>query len=216
MNRSLLPILACALLVPICLSGCTANRRTEQEKAVAEITKLGSTLEYETKRRDGSVLSVQLAGTQVTDAGLEHLQGLTRLQSLGLGGTQVTDAGLAHLQGLVQLQSLGLADTKITDAGLEHLQALTQLHSLGLGGTRITERRTGAPPSVDPTSDSEPFQYRRHGRRAGTPPELPQLRTLNLSKTEVTDAGLEHLKGLTQLEQLSLIGTLVTAPDATS
>ena len=46
-----------------------------------------------------------LDGTQVTDAGLEHLKGLSRLQELYLDGTQVTDAGLEHLKGLSQLKS---------------------------------------------------------------------------------------------------------------
>jgi Leucine-rich repeat (LRR) protein len=33
---------------------------------------------------------------------------------------------------------------------------------------------------------------------------LTQLRTLDLSRTEVTDAGLEHLKGLVHLESLDV------------
>src|ERR1035437_906240 len=39
---------------------------------------------------------------------------------------------------------------------------------------------------------------------------LDQLQTLNLSKTKVTDAGLEQLKGLNQLRTLNLINTKVT------
>ena len=34
----------------------------------------------------------------MTDAGLEHLKGLTKLQSLDLRNTQVTDAGVKGLQ----------------------------------------------------------------------------------------------------------------------
>ena len=45
----------------------------------------------------------------MTDAGLEHLKGLTNLQWLDLGGISwVTDAGLEHLKGLTNLQSLDL------------------------------------------------------------------------------------------------------------
>ena len=51
----------------------------------------------------------------MTDAGLEHLKGLNRLQRLWLNSTQVADAGLEHLKGLTQLQELGLASTKVTD-----------------------------------------------------------------------------------------------------
>ena len=42
----------------------------------------------------------------MTDAGLEHLKGLTQLRELNLNDTQVTDAGLEHLKGLTQLQSV--------------------------------------------------------------------------------------------------------------
>jgi Leucine-rich repeat (LRR) protein len=60
-------------------------------------------------------------GTNVTDAGLEHLNGLTQLQSLDLRVTNVTDAWLKHLKELTQLQSLDLRDTKVTDTGVEYL-----------------------------------------------------------------------------------------------
>ena len=39
--------------------------------------------------------------------------------------------------------------------------------------------------------------------------DLTQLRWLDLGGTRITDVGLEHLKGLTQLEVLSLDGTEV-------
>jgi len=39
-----------------------------------------------------------LDGTQVTDAVLAHLKGLTKLSELWLDGTQVTDAGVRELQ----------------------------------------------------------------------------------------------------------------------
>ena len=41
---------------------------------------------------------LELGDTQITDAGLEHLKGLTSLQILGLAGTQVTDAGVKDLE----------------------------------------------------------------------------------------------------------------------
>jgi hypothetical protein len=47
---------------------------------------------------------LNLARTQITDAGLRHLKGLTGLWSLYLSGTQVTDAGVQQLrQGLPRL-----------------------------------------------------------------------------------------------------------------
>jgi hypothetical protein len=47
---------------------------------------------------------------------------LPQLQELHLRGTQVTDAGLHHLEGMTNLDELDLTDTKVTAAGVETLQ----------------------------------------------------------------------------------------------
>ena len=60
--------------------------------------------------------------TQVTDAGLELVKGMTSLDMLSLSSPQVTDAGLEHLKRLTNLRFLSLNDTQVTDAGLEHLK----------------------------------------------------------------------------------------------
>lgn len=124
--------------------------------------------------------------SQVTDAVLENLKGLTELQVLYIIGIQVTDAGLEHLKGLKTLQELSVLHTQVTDAGLQHLQGLTALQELSLSGTQVTG--AGLP----------------HLR------ELTALKGIYLGNTQVTDAGLEHLKGMTALKELGLRGTQVT------
>ena len=57
-------------------------------------------------------------------------QGIDPTPNLYLGSTKVSDAGLQHLEGLTQLQRLYLDGTKVSDAGLEHLKGLTQLQGL--------------------------------------------------------------------------------------
>ena len=130
---------------------------------------------------------LSLDDTQVTDAGLEHLKGLTSLRSLFLGDTYVTDAGLEHLKGLTNISLLRLNNTRVTDAGLEHLKGLTNLASLYLAHTQVTdaglERLKG----------------------------LTKLTILDLCNTQFTDAGLEHLNGLTNLNVLALNETRSTA-----
>ena len=69
------------------------------------------------------VVGVDLNSTQIADAGLVHLKGLTSLDHLNLTHTQITDAGLEHLKGLTSLTTLDLSRTKITDAGLEQIKA---------------------------------------------------------------------------------------------
>jgi hypothetical protein len=82
---------------------------------------------------------VELRGTAVTDAWLEHLKGLPHLHGLGLDGAKVTDAGLEHLRSLSQLNKLDLSNTRVTDAGLEHLRGLTHLQLLVLKQTHVTD-----------------------------------------------------------------------------
>ncbi len=123
---------------------------------------------------------------KVTDAGLEPLERLPYVHTLGLSATQTTDAALKHLRGLKQLHTLVLDGTQVIDAGLGHLKGLAQLRVLWLSNTRVTdaglERLKG----------------------------LTKLEELKLDNTQVTDAGLEHLKRLPQLCTLSLEGTKVT------
>ncbi|MAV35037.1 MAG: hypothetical protein CMJ59_06220, partial [Planctomycetaceae bacterium] len=81
----------------------------------------------------GEVIKVTFNGSQITDAGLVHLTGLTDLQTLDLTlCTNVTDAGLVHLQGRTTLEYLNLNGTGVTDAGLAHLAGLTKLQSISL------------------------------------------------------------------------------------
>ena len=58
------------------------------------------------------------------DVDLACLAALPNLDTLDLSGTNVSDAGLANLEGLPQLTFLNLDQTKITDAGLQHLKGL--------------------------------------------------------------------------------------------
>lgn len=77
---------------------------------------------------------LNLSDSDVTNAGIAHLQPLTQLQSLDLHSCRdLTDASLLYLQPLTHLQSLDLNSCyKFTDAGLAHVQPLTHLQSLTL------------------------------------------------------------------------------------
>ena len=66
---------------------------------------------------------IGLQGANVTDAGLEHLHGMTSLEHLDLlNNMRVTDAGIEHLGGLINLRWLSLEGTQVTSEGVEKLQ----------------------------------------------------------------------------------------------
>ena len=82
---------------------------------------------------------LQLMGTNVTDADLVHLRGLTKLEGLGLRSTAVTGSGLAQLTGLKKLNFINLADTRLTDAEMPTLGKFPGITGLNLSNTKITD-----------------------------------------------------------------------------
>jgi hypothetical protein len=76
-----------------------------------------------THRRQPSPTSkvLFLNGTKVTDAGLQDLARLKRLNILGLERTRVTDARLAHIEGMTMLKAVHLIDTGVTAQGVARL-----------------------------------------------------------------------------------------------
>ena len=80
--------------------------------------KLGARIERDDY---GEVVKVTLPN-QITDDGLVHLAGLTKLETLNLWNTQITDNGLVHLVGLTALRRLGLTVARVTESGLAELE----------------------------------------------------------------------------------------------
>lgn len=93
--------------------------------------------------RSGEIETVEinLTGIEFGDDDLAHLADWPRLPalySLNLAGTNVTDAGLKNLKRLSQLRHLDLSRTAMTDSGLNDLQSLSRLKHLTLQG--LSER----------------------------------------------------------------------------
>lgn len=134
------------------------------------------------------VTTMDLMG-EVTGNGLALLEELQNLEELTLAATSVTDDGLKHLAGLKNLRILAFTETLTEtpiDEGLQYLEGLESLEELDLSETIVTD---------------ESLKYLAR---------LGRLRVLNLTFTDVTDAGLQHLNALDALEELDLMGTAVT------
>ncbi|GAA4429744.1 hypothetical protein [Bremerella cremea] len=125
---------------------------------------------------------LDLRGTQITDAALEHLKDLPQIQELYVGGSVVTDTEptLFHarftdhavdpLVKLTTLKVLSLAKTDIGDPAVAQLPALPQLEVLFLLGTKVTDD------CVESLA------------------QMKSLRELYLQETAVTPAALEKLR----------------------
>jgi internalin A len=144
--------------------------KVKQERAIAEIKKLGGEVEVDIDRPDRPVVAVNLKHTKVIDASLQLLKELTRLEKLCLKDTHVTDDGVIYIKGLTNIEVLELGRTKVTDKALEHLKGFTRLRTLDLAGTEVTNKGL------------------EHLKG------LSRLQTLDLSGTKVTNAGIDDLQ----------------------
>jgi internalin A len=130
---------------------------------------------------------VILVDCRVTDAGLAHLTGLSRLKSLDLRiAPRGKGVSLVPLEGLARLEKLDLRGLSLADANLVHLAGLTRLKEINLSQTPIT--------------DAELVHLR----------DLKGLRSLMLDQCCITSEGLLSLGGLNRLEVLALSRTRVT------
>jgi Leucine Rich Repeat (LRR) protein len=144
--------------------------------------------------RTTTLTYLSLAGTQISDDGLQHLQNMKQLKVLSLARTAVTDAGLKQLQPLGQLEYLGLRGTKVTDDGLQTVAGFRRLKGLHLGDTAITSRGIAA---LKPLAKLDFLRLRgtKIGDEAIEPlSELAALRRLDVGGTAISDAGVARLR----------------------
>jgi len=202
-----------------------AEWKFEQERAIAELEKLGC------RFRERPVVKLTL-GRRVGDADLVHLKSLPHLRELRFETTQVTNAGLVHLKELPGLQTLEFAgrptQQKLTGKApgcakgphpvvdeLEPEAAETALEQ----PAQPMEKRDKAAAElesevVEPrrSQDAALAEIKKLGGRVAVQETRPgrPVEILILYGPRVTDAALVHLKGLTSLKSLSLWATQVT------
>ena len=88
MNRLVLAFLALGLSFVVVARDGTVQPNTEQAEAIAAIEKSGGKVTVDEKAPDKPVIAVDFQHTHVTDAGLEPLRVLPKLQTLTLRLTQ--------------------------------------------------------------------------------------------------------------------------------
>jgi internalin A len=88
--------------------------------------------------KNADLTTLNLASTDITDAGLKELRHFKSLRWLNLFGTKITDASLQYLGDLENLTSLYLNQTEVTDKGLQALRRLKNLKHLTLSQTETT------------------------------------------------------------------------------
>ena len=132
-----------------------------------------------------SLGQIQLAGTRVTDAGMEHLAKIRTLALVNVERTQVGDEGLAKLVTLPQLGDLWIADTKVTDTGLAKLNSAQNIWRLSIGGASVAD---------------ESLKHLTG---------LKKMSGLRVQSERVTEKGLQTLLAAPKLRQVTLLDSKV-------
>ncbi len=173
---------------------------------------------------------MHLRGEGVTDAGIEQIARMKTLKALSFRGCPITDAGLAQLADLPQLERLSLWDTHVTGNGLaclataarlsrldtdidgsrelkhafDQIGNLTQLKGLHISGPVRSQdlKQLVGLTNLEFLAVSSPID--NYGALCLA--KMRSLKSLTLSKSMITDSGLEELSRLGKLESLEIDG----------
>jgi Leucine-rich repeat (LRR) protein len=152
-----------------------------------------------------------LAGTRITDAGLEEIAPLKDLSFLDLNTTEITDRGLAVLQDKTQLEELNVCGCAgVGDDGMQHLNGMSNLRRLALGNTRVGDSGIARLSTLKELQFLDLAATKVTDAAAPDLAAFPKLDDLNLAQTSVTDHAMEQLKAAMSLRSLNVTGTQVT------
>jgi len=145
----------------------------------------------------------------VSNLGLRHLSQLTNLEALNLDSREIGDEGLHHLRHLKNLKALDIFSGRITDTGCSHISKMKSLELLELCGGMITDFGCAMLASLDNLTSLNLSQNDSiTDRGAAALASLSELRALNLSNTGVSLSALDHFEKFTKLQSLALYGCM--------
>ncbi len=148
----------------------------------------------------------RLTFLKLTDCrvGEDLLETISRLPltTLDLGGTDVTDAGVAHLVGMQSLERVVLSNTRITDRSLSLLSELPVLTQLDVSGTEISGAGFQDLSRIPMLSDLQANCAQLSDDSLRHLSSFSSLRSLSLGL--LGKEGLRHLADLSHLEQLRI------------
>ena len=193
-----------------------ALQLAQEQKLAERIAQLGGsatwggTLEGRGGQGRSYLGSIDLSGTQVTDADLAEIGKLPYLTHLALNDTQVSDSGMRHLAELPCLVQLEVCGTSVTDQGVRQIAQIQSLEVLKLDRCPITNE------ALDDIAQLSSLWMLYLNETAitgeGLLPlqKLSHLRTLSLEKTQVTDQDCDSLSNVPALEMVHVAGTQVS------
>lgn len=152
---------------------------------------------------------LNLHGTKIGDAGLEHIAGIVTLESLNVGSTLMTDVGLERLTSLTQLKELTMGGNELGDAGLQALRQMRGLTYLDLSGRQGTDKNVWTIAMTDAGLDAVLTLTELRGLRfacVSIGVGIEGTRLGEVSLLSVTPKWVEKIAGLPKLERMKFQG----------
>src|SRR5262249_10251638 len=163
---------------------------TAQRESLALLKPFDPIVTFDESRPGRPVIAIRFhpnTAQKPGDDDLARLKSFPNLRSLDLpSASKVTDAGLKHLTGLDRLIELNLNWTSVTAGGVVDLvKGRLMMERLEISGVPFRDEDLAAMRGV------------------------PDIQTLSLRSTRITDAGLVQLKRFEKLRSLSLMDTAI-------
>jgi hypothetical protein len=148
-------------------------------------------------------------GTKISDTTLEHISGITTLESVNVGTAMITDVGIERLVSLPNLKELTMGGNELGDAGLQALRQIPGLTYLDLSGRQGTDSNIWAISISDVGLDAVLTLKELRELRFGCTSKgigIEGSRFATVSTMDVSFRWLEKMKALPKLEKLKLQG----------
>jgi Leucine-rich repeat (LRR) protein len=154
---------------------------------------------------------ISFVQTGATNAGMEHLRGLTKLRDVNCEANAIDDRGFAALADLKNLTAVWAHLTQLGDDGARVLAGLPELRYIRASFTRIDDdgllalKKAPKLENLDMVGPDVTDAGLAHLR------DYPALKSINLgASSKITDAGLAHLQKVKTLDGVSLDGLGIT------
>ncbi len=150
---------------------------------------------------------------QATGEGLRSIESLTELRELELNCPESQLAALPHLKALAHLEKLTAHGTPLGPEGIQVLKDHAALKMVWIDARGLEDRHVPALNTLQHLEDLT-LAWAAVSDAGLAQLKLPHLRRLFLDTcANVTDAGLYHLSGVPELEELLLMGSSVGGED---
>jgi len=156
---------------------------------------------------DGSIRALSFRRGWVSDADLDRIAQLDKLERLDLSETRVTDLGMLKLKDLKNVRELNLFYAElVTDEGLAAMRSWPKIERINARGTKVTDNTLAllAGKTTLTALDIGFAEVTDSGLQHLS--TLPNLRSLSFGGNKLTEVGLQVLRTLPQLESLDLSG----------